>query len=271
MSNEELAVKIKAGETSLYSQLWTQCERFFRVKANNYYYHNRNRADGAGQTVDDFYNSCFLAMVNAVEDFNPESGYTFLTYCTLPMKKVFRSLIGIRTSRRNPLDDCNSLDETVPDGETSFVEMTADPESLTPFEEMTERQDTLTLRAELEAALDTLPEREADIIRRHYFEGISLTQSAAQYGVTPQRVRDIELQGFRSLRKHKEIARYHDDIIFREAYRNTGFTAWRTSGISSVERAIEKADREIQELLGKWRRRKQIALEVDVLNFKNLI
>jgi RNA polymerase sigma factor (sigma-70 family) len=254
MSNEELAVRIKAGETSLYSQLWTQCERFFRKKAFNYYSHNRNRADGAGQTIDDFYNSCFFVMMNAVQGYDPESGYTFLTFCKFPMKNVFRSLIGSRTRRKEPLNDCKSLDEIVPDseGETSFVEMTADPESLTPFEEMSAKNDNVILRSELEAALDTLPEREADIIRRHYFEGIPVTQTAAQYGFSRKYAYDLERRGLDSLRAREEIERYHDFVISREAYKHTGLKSWRTSGVSSVERAVEKAQEELRAFMRKF-------------------
>ncbi|MDR0986521.1 MAG: sigma-70 family RNA polymerase sigma factor [Ruminococcus sp.] len=243
MSNEELAVLIKAGETALYSQLWTGCERYFRKRSNSYYRHNENRAKGAGQTAEDFYNACFFAMVNAVESFDPESGYTYLTYTNYHILNEFRSLIGIKLKRRNPLDDSSSLDETAQDGETAYIELIEDPESLEPFEEIAEREDTLMLRAELEAAIDTLPEREADIIRRHYFEGIPVEQIAERIGVSRKRGYDLERRGLDSLRKIDKLERYHDDIISHEAYHHTGLNAWKTSGVSSVERAVEMAER----------------------------
>jgi RNA polymerase sigma factor (sigma-70 family) len=243
MSNEELAVLIKAGETALYSQLWAGCERYFKLRAYSYYTRNRNRADSAGQTTEDFYDACFFAMVNAVKSFDPESGYTFLTYTKYHILNEFRSLIGIKLKRRNPLDDCSSLDETAQDGETAYIELIEDPESLEPFEEIAEREDTLMLRAELEAAINTLPEREADIIRRHYFEEIPVERIAECIGVSRKRGYDLERRGLDSLRECEEIAKYHDEIISREAYHNTGLTAWKTSGVSSVERAVEMAER----------------------------
>jgi RNA polymerase sigma factor (sigma-70 family) len=246
MSNEELAVLIKAGETSHYSQLWTQCERFFRHKAYSYYFRNKDRTDSAGQTADDFYNSCFLALVKAVESYNPESGYTLLTYCKYPMLNEFRSLMGTRSSRRDPLNDYNnlSLDKTVSDEEGSeiYSELVEDPESLTPFEEMTDRQYTLKLRTDLEAALDTLTEREADIIRSHYFKGIPVEQIAVKYGVTRQVGNVIKANALINLRRCAEIKRYHDDIISREAYCHIGLNRWKVSGVSSVERAVEMAE-----------------------------
>jgi RNA polymerase sigma factor (sigma-70 family) len=255
MSNEELAVRIRGGETSLYSELWSGCERFFRYKAGKYYERHENQAKSAGQTVDDFYNACFFAMVNAVERFDPESGYTFFTFTKYHILNEFRSLLGIRLKSRNPLDDCNSLDETMPDGETPYVENTADPESLTPFETMTDKLDTVTLRAELEAALDTLPEREADIIRRHYFEGIPVKETAELYGVSRKYGYDLERQGLDRLKQIDEIARYHDDIISREAYHHNGLAAWKKSRVSSVERAIEKAERLILKLEMEYQRK----------------
>jgi RNA polymerase sigma factor (sigma-70 family) len=246
MSNEELAVRIKGGETSFYSQLWTQCEQLFRHKAYSYYFSNKDRADSAGQSADDLFNSCFLALLKAVEIFDPKSGYTFLTYCRYPMLHEFRVLMGIRSRHREPLNDFNnlSLDETVSDEEGSkiYSELVEDPESLTPFEEIIDRQYILTLRADLEAALDTFTEREADIIRNHYFEGVPVEQIVVKYGITRQAGSVIKINTLRSLRKCTEIKRYHDYIILREAYCHIGLNAWKVSGVSSVERAVEMAE-----------------------------
>jgi RNA polymerase sigma factor (sigma-70 family) len=205
---------------------------------------------GAGQTAEDYYNVCYFAMRYGVEQYDPERGFKLISFMTFPLLNEFNLLLGRKTRRRNVLNDCLSLDVTAEDGETPYIEIIEDPESLTPFEEMSDKQDTLILRAELKAALDTLPEREADIIRTHFFKGVPVEQTAERYGISRKRGYEIERRGLDSLRECEEIARYHDDIISREAYHYTGFNAWKTSGVSSVERAVELAEKLINECLG---------------------
>jgi hypothetical protein len=54
------------------------------------------------------------------------------------------------------------------------------------------------------------------------------------------------------LRAREEIERYHDNIITREAYKHTGLKSWKNSGVSSVERAVEKAQEELRAFMRKF-------------------
>lgn len=78
MTNEELAAKIQQGERELIPELWNQVEKFVSQQAGIC---ARKLEGFGGATEEDMYQSGFLALVDAVDSFNPKEGMSF---CSAP-------------------------------------------------------------------------------------------------------------------------------------------------------------------------------------------
>lgn len=80
MSNEKLVVLIQAGEREYLPQLWAQVERFVAKQASR-----RMTATGGFGGVEfwDLYDSGYIALVGAVESFDPEAGRSFVGWLAL--------------------------------------------------------------------------------------------------------------------------------------------------------------------------------------------
>lgn len=76
-TNEELVLTIQAGDRDRLPELWKQVERFARMMA-------RRRVKLAGElggaTLQDLYQSGYIALVKAAETWSPEPGFKFLTW-----------------------------------------------------------------------------------------------------------------------------------------------------------------------------------------------
>ena len=120
MTNEELAIEIQNGKTEYLPVLWEQIEGFVKWKANQCFQKLLDNPDiSLSIEFDDLYDSGYFAMLEAVKYFKPETGYTFLTHMTFPLKKVFRDIISGRTGathlhKRDPLNHSISLDTPMP-------------------------------------------------------------------------------------------------------------------------------------------------------------
>ena len=105
MTNEEMALKIQAGEQGLISALWEQNTGLFAIKANSLYQAHYDRCQASGVTFDDVFQVCYFALLDAVQVYDPARGYKFTSYLTYPLKNHFNALVGLRSTKRDPLND----------------------------------------------------------------------------------------------------------------------------------------------------------------------
>lgn len=246
MTNEELAATIKAGDTSLYAELWNQVKGIVWKRAGWFYENRRDFCAARGVTADDLAQSGFLALVDTVEDYQPESGYRFTTFLNFHLKQQFQATLdgGRRRSVQDMLNHCGSLDEpTRPDDESdALVDMVPDPDSLAGQQEAEDRIFREQMRAELDSCLESIRATQADVLRRQYYGGETLREIAEHIGRSISRAQQIRNQGLRELRKPQysrrllPFAEYLDVL----AYRNTSFSSFRYRQASSVELAVEK-------------------------------
>ena len=207
MSNEELAVLIRAGEREYLPQLWGQVERFVAKQASR-----RMTATGGfgGVEFGDLYNAGYLALVSAVDSFDPEAGRSFVGWLALHLKTVFAEAGGYRSPKQaqDPLHRAGSLDVPMGDDESgaSIVEFVADSAAPLDFERVEESQYRAKLRAELGTALGQLPAHCRDIIRRRFYRGQTFSAIAAEMGIPPELVRKWEGEALKQLR-HPRISR----------------------------------------------------------------
>lgn len=205
MTNEELAVLAKTGDQDAYTQLWLQVRRLVIRQALRVL-----RALGGERLadLDDLTQAGYLAMVSAVERFDPESGWKFTTYLTGALKTAFADCTGYRTvrGRSDPIRHAVSLDAPLSDeDEGTLSELVADP--VDRMDEADERMYRGWLHDTLEAILSDLPELEEQTIRQRYYEGLTLREIGERSGVDPETARQWENKAMRKLRNPKVLSR----------------------------------------------------------------
>lgn len=195
MSNEELAVMIQSGERDKLPELWKQVKRFVWKQANRW-----AAAVGAtsGATAEDFYQSGFLALVDAVERFEPSAG-AFTTILSYALKSEFSITARVRTKhqRMDPLRDAVSLDmptNAEADGDTleDFIE---DPQAVRAFEQVEGQHEAI------ERVLHSLTEDQRAVIRARYYRGLTLEQTERVLGMTRGEAHRTEQKALRALRR----------------------------------------------------------------------
>ena len=247
MSNEEIVSLIQSGSVDYYSDLWGQIERLVRWKAQRIISVTCNRG---GAEFEDLYQSGYLAMVAAVDTYDPDSG-SFVGWFTLYLKKAFAEASGKRSQKqaKDPLHSALSLDYPLTDDSDAdeLQEIIPDPVSEIPMQRIEKQIYLQQLRNALEFVLNKLPDKQRNTIRKKYLEGISAEQIAIASGVTRQSVEEQEKNGLRRLRQPgiAKILRpfyefdYYSTTGYQfDYYRRTGAGAFKRSGMSIQERYL---------------------------------
>lgn len=246
--NEELAVRVKAGDTAAAAQLWEQNTGLLAVVSGRLYYAFQDRATSAGVTWDDVLQIGYLAVLAAAKGYDPSVGAKFSTYLTYHIRKEFYQLVGLHTerSRKEPLCRAGSIDAPLASEDAdsgTLSEVIPDPAAAALLENTEAQIWNTQLREALEKCLDSIGQTEADVIRKRFFEGFTLAEIASAKERSTERIRRIEENALRQLRRpqvSRHLRDYHIEIVSR-AYRYTGFGAWKTGG-SSPERWAEWAE-----------------------------
>lgn len=237
MSNEEIAVQIQTGKIELMEELWAGVEKLVRWKANRV---NNAIGHSAGVDFDDLYQSGYLALVAAVETYRPENG-SFSSWFMLCLKTAFAEATGYRTvkGRLEPLNNALSLDkpfEGDPDGAT-FGEFVPDPKAAATMDAVEETLWRKQLHDELESVLAELPVEQSTVLKKRYYDQLTLMGVAQQIGTTAEDVRKLEKMGLKELRHPrlaKRIRPFHDF----DYYGLSGLSAFKNTGMSVQERYL---------------------------------
>ena len=240
-----------------------------------WYSKNKAVADSAGLTIEDFDQEAFFAVQAAAQAFDPEKG-TFATllgyYVQNRISKVVCGEHGrlmttedgreVRISA-NPLNGSTSIDTPLDDtdgGSATLGDLQEDPAAAQAFQAAEEEIYTQELHAALEDALGKLADREADVIRRHYYKGQTLREIGDAIGISGNRVNQIERHGFQCLRRDTALARWRDEVISTRAWRGTGWNAWNRYG-SVQERTVEYLEKKEEERFDYYAWRDQMIRE----------
>lgn len=168
MSNEELVAAIQAGETERISELWEQVERLVKWKANRIMTALTLKNNPCGVELDDLMQSGYVAMVAAVNTYNPESG-KFSTWLMYHLQKEFADITGYRTKqgRNDPLNlpygVVAELDKPMTDDANSdpLVEIIPDSYAEAQLKAIEERLYREQLHEALERAMAEIPANRA--------------------------------------------------------------------------------------------------------------
>ena len=250
MSNEELVAKIQAGAVELMGQLWEQIEGLVKWKAKRIMTVLEG-CPGCGVEFEDLYQSGYLAMVEAVNTYDPTAGVTFSTWFMYHLKNAFAEATGYRTQkdRQEPLNNYLSLDTPLTDDANAgvFGDIIPDPRGVAALDAAEEREYHKQLREVLEAALAGIPKKYADVLRMRYYQGMTLAEIGEQLTVAAERVRTMENKGIRILRQPKTASQLYAFLDF-DFYCGAGWGVFQHSGMSIQERYLileeERKERE---------------------------
>ena len=244
MTNEELAVRIKAGEPALMADLWENCHKLLLLLMHRELAKGkRELMERHGVTEEDLEQELFFALRAAVKGFDPDAGFKFTTYLHFPVRSVIDTAIGLRAGGSHPSDAINrcvsSLDAPIADGEdATFVDFLQDPEGGAAFEAIEEADYQTKLHADLEAALRELPERQEQTIRSRYYEDKTLAEVAEVQNLSHERVRQNEYAALLQLREAQALQSYRTEIIETYSY-HSGLRSFRSNNFTSgVEIAV---------------------------------
>lgn len=252
-TNAALAALAAAGNSFALGQLWEVNKGFLHRLFWQWYSKNKAIADNAGLTLEDFDQEAFFAVQAAAIAYTPEKGaFTTLLYYYV-QSQINKAVCGehrrnitTEDGRRvavsaNPLNECRSLDirlDETDEGSSTKGETIEDPAATQAFQTAEDDLYTEELHNALEEALSQLAAKQADVVRRHYFEGKAISEIAREDGTTRNAAQNREQAAFAALRRNPKLQRWRDEIISTRAWSGTGFGAWNHRG-SVEERTVE--------------------------------
>lgn len=261
MSNEDQVAVIQAGAADRMVELWEQTKGLIAFKARHIMTALELRGNPCGVEMEDLMQSGYLALVKAVETYEPTAG-AFSTWLVYHLKNTFAELTGYRTKRgqNEPLNNAFSLDKSVEDDSdgTPFGYFVPDPKAAATMQGIEDKLWREQLHEAMEAALLVLPEQSAEVLRLRHYQGLTLADVGEIRGTSPERIRQMENKALRQLRK-PNIACHLRPFYNFDFYCGTGLGAFQHTGMSIQERylVIEEERQERAEQRRKERTEKQ--------------
>jgi RNA polymerase sigma factor (sigma-70 family) len=203
----ELLLAYKAGDKNAERMIVLTNQRYVLALAGKY---GRRRTD-----LQDLVQAGNVGLMIALMRFDVTREVRFVTYAKHWIAMMMRE--WMQETRRMVRVPPTSLRGMMAAGRADEV-MTSECE-YEDFSESREapipvRVDETRMRERVRAALRTLPERQLMLIVRHYWHDETLSEIGESWGVTRQRVQQIEAQAINRIRV--ELRRIHDDYL-REA------------------------------------------------------
>lgn len=163
MNNEKLVLLVQTGDKDALLTLWVQVRRL----AWKFIPRWRRAAEAGGLTVEDLEQVGFLALLRAVNSFDPGRGCAFSTCFTTALKAEVFAAAGIRTEKqsRDPLRQAVSLDVSPglkASEEIALVDLIEDPAAEAAIE-------GTGLRLAVQDIVAELPEEQRAALYRRYW------------------------------------------------------------------------------------------------------
>jgi RNA polymerase sporulation-specific sigma factor len=252
MTNEELLQLIRNGRDRHLNTLWEQTQGLFYMLSDKLYRRHKNRADSCGIERDDCRQVCWFAFSDAVDSYNkkPEQEYGFASFAKYHVQRRVYELLGLRTSKRNPLDESDSLDAPLPgqEGNNLTVDDTVeDPQSEAPFDMV----DSSDVANEVESIVSALPEKQAAAVHGKFWNNKTLAEVGAELGLSPKQTHNQYRDAIRKLRRNQRLQEIHDEYYANaNLTKHVGFRFWKESGMSSVEWHLLKLEERLERAKG---------------------
>lgn len=193
--NEELVLAIQSGANDRILELWEQVSGLVKWHANRVFSAMELQGNCRGLEFDDLLQTGFIAMLEAVDTFKPESG-TFSTWLTFHIHSAFAEVSDYRTKcrRNDPINSALSLDTPLSDDSESatMYEIIPDSAAVAALEAVEERIYQEQLHETLEDVLSELPEKRSKVLRLRYYQNQTLAEVGNMVNVSPEMARQLE-------------------------------------------------------------------------------
>ncbi len=246
MMNEELAVRIQAGEREYIPILWEQVYKLVYRIISRLLERNPSTKQAmheAGQTVEDLRQEGFFAVLDTVEAYSDDAGFAFNSYLKYHIMTRLFGAVGLRTSagRNDPLSRGDRLERQIgqEDGEISLGDILPSEEARVAMEAAEERIFRDELRGEMERCLGKMEPLLGQVICAFYYEGKTLARIGEEVGLSPARIYQLKEKALRQLRRDHRLRGRVETTIFR-SYHWGGLQTFKETGYSSTERAAER-------------------------------
>lgn len=210
MTNEELTMRIKAGETELMPELWAQVEKFVYMQADNFYNTYRARCENFCVELNDLTQEAFFAIQVAVEKYEPARGTMFLTLAGYYLKKYFFTLLKMnyKNWQANMVRACNQhLEDVLCEEGLTLADTLAG--SANTEREVVDKIYTEKLSQDLREALDEMGNNNwRRAIEGTVFANVRPAEYARQIGVSRPTVQRFRRRAFETLRENPIIQAY---------------------------------------------------------------
>ena len=201
MTNEELAMKAKCGGETALLELWEQNSGLAAFFARSRYNRLELQGNMRGVDIDDLKQAAFLALVQAVNYYDPDKEFSFNSYWANCIKREYSALLGVRTSKRDPLNNCTSLDTPLSDEADSETLGDIIPDPTDDFEIVDERIYRAQRTEILQRELKKLSEAQQHVLQLIYYKGLKQGQAAKIMGVSKHKVDTLEHTAIFALRR----------------------------------------------------------------------
>lgn len=174
MTNEELAARAKKHEDLAVLELWEAVRRFVEMKAARYI---REANYNTFAEFEDLVQDGFIAMLDAVEIYDPARGAGFLKVFVYTLQKRFAEEGGHRSSKCDLLKIAGSLDDSLHQGEEdgdSVTDALPDPCGEYAFALVEYYDYRRYVRRLLYAALQSLTDTQRERIIQYYFHNMKM-------------------------------------------------------------------------------------------------
>ena len=251
MTNEELCAEIRDGNSTTLHALWEQTDRLFYKISRELYARHRERTVSCGVEIADCLQVCWFAFLDAVRGYNrePERKEKFASFAGYHVRHHIFALLGLRTSKREPLNVADSIDAPLQsdNGEYTLADTLADETAAVPFEEIINAD----IAREVLDIVGVLPENKRNIIMRHFWEDRNFTEIADTDGVNPRRVHNLYRDALRKLRRDERLRQIHDEFYATANFtKHTGFRFFKENMMSSVEWQLLKLEERLDRAKG---------------------
>lgn len=210
MTNEEMVMLIKQGNSKYYAELWSNAKRLMFIilskKLSKLILPNYIDREDIEQEM-------YFAMCNAVQAYDNAKGYKFNSYLEYHIMNAIRSILPKKYIQETSYNIQVGEEEN-----TELSELLEDDNAKYNIYTQVELTDLQRLTRE---AVSELPERQRNIIDLYYFKGKELKSIAECLGVSAERIRQIKDKGLDDLRRNRLINALYNE--YHEHYNGTEY------------------------------------------------
>ena len=230
---QTLAAAVK-NNTAHMLVLWEAVYRLIHLWAYRYTLQSHEQGSRLLDT-DDLIQAGYLALVDAVEGFNPERGMTFPGYLSYHVRRRFAEVVGIRGTKRRPELYATSLDaplttedegfalgDTIADHDAAFEDDVIDRTAIS--------QDAAALMIEV----NKLPHEQQQALLLTSRDNLTVKEAAAVMDMTTAKVLHRKQTAARRVRQTKAGRVIEQDYRLR----HVTLTEFRHTWTSAVERSV---------------------------------